>query len=424
MAQWPLGGGTWQKRTVGLPGWYSSTPEGVIIKSSLGGGIYGAFYSSVSSPPYITPFAGQHIFNVVTEASAPYTGGSLKGIDIERDDFGTATMKTGCLVYCLSPAGSTNTDLVSVWLDPSTPTTNPPSTIYTATQSEYFLYPALCADNSLNGSWGGMLLAWDHDTLSGGTHGHDVQTIQLMGNGTDWLPSTAYPIKVNPSKTTYALYPDIARIDLGSARGDTVAFVVWEDILEECSPSRPKEVVGDWVLYDTTSTWRGPIWGRHAWGGPKLIGPGPGSYSQTRPMVRTSQDSSVNVFWYDGRGSSVLVMGTRVWAVDTTVDWAKEVAEQPPVPDAAIRLGENYPNPLSLSRTQVSHIILDVTAETTVHLTLYDNLGRVVGVVYDGVLAAGRHDLRFDVTSLPAGMYHYVLRSDHTTASRGLILVR
>lgn len=155
-----------------------------------------------------------------------------------------------------------------------------------------------------------------------------------------------------------------------------------------------------------------------------MVGPGAGNYSQLRPMVRPSKDSTVNVFWYDGRGSSVLVVGTRLWAVDTTLAWAKEVVDEPVAPDASIHLGANYPNPLSLTRTRISHVVLEMTVESAVELTLYDNLGRIVGIVYVGVLTEGRHDLRFDVTSLSPGMYHYVLRSENTIASRGLILVR
>jgi hypothetical protein len=89
-----------------------------------------------------------------------------------------------------------------------------------------------------------------------------------------------------------------------------------------------------------------------------------------------------------------------------------------------IRLGASYPNPLSLQRATVSNIDVEIASASTVSLRLYDNLGRQVGVVYEGPLPEGRHVLRYDASRLSAGLYHYLLRSANAVVTRGLVIVR
>jgi len=288
-----------------------------------------------------------------------------------------------------------------------------------AMANEYATQPALCADNSLNNGRGGMLVAWDWEHRPSSTQVHDVHSNQLTYDGTDWAPAHPSVVTVTSSSTTYSMYPDIALIKDPSGRDDTTAFVVWEDILEQCSPSRPKEVVGNWVLYDSISTNRGKQWST-----PKMIGPGGGSYTQLRPMAKTSKDTTVNVFWYDDRAATELVMGTRVWPAGSDIDWAKASRKPPVAVSAVIRFGECYPNPLSLTRSTQSNIALEADQAGTIRLMLYDNLGRVAAVIHEGGIREGRHVYRLNAAGLSPGLYHYVLISDQGTATRGLIIVR
>jgi hypothetical protein len=196
--------------------------------------------------------------------------------------------------------------------------------------------------------------------------------------------------------------------------GDSVAVIVWQDARENPTDN----------LYDIY----GQVIEKHTG---NIVGTVTGNavctadYTQLKPMVQTSKDNSVNVFWYDGRGASDLVMGTRLWG-DTTglIYWAKEKRERPETPPATIRLGEHYPNPLSLSRSSVSTIAVEVTAETEVSLKIYDNLGRERATVYEGVLTAGSHYLRFNAAGLRPGTYYYVLRGTDAIATRGIIILR
>lgn len=77
---------------------------------------------------------------------------------------------------------------------------------------------------------------------------------------------------------------------------------------------------------------------------------------------------------------------------------------------AAMTLYQNYPNPVSLGTgTQTSYRV-SLTREAEISLVLYDQLGRRMRSLYEGGLNAGMHTLRVNLSSLPAGIYHAVLR--------------
>lgn len=394
-----------------------ATSSEVQIKSSLGGGCYITVIGQSAGNPCLIAVvarneqAGDWARSNVT--SFPY----FHGADIERDDNGSPPMgeKYGCIVACGSMTANNN--LVSFFLDADSKTINGPHGLLGPGLQEWARYPAICPDSSINPTYhdGGILAAWDWE-YDNGHQVHTVQTNKLSFDGTNWVFSI--PSSVNLTfHFDSALYPDIARIRIP---GDTAAFIVFEGQGEFCSPTRPIEIFGDWVIYGSSSIHRGVQWGT-----PKLIGPGAGDYTQRHPLALTSTGNAVNVYWYDARGPVDHLMGTRTWAVDSIdIDWGKAARDAPVLPIGTIRLGESYPNPLSLGRSRVSRIIVETASEQTVRLELYDNLGRLAGIVHDGILTSGRHELRFDVSPLRPGMYHYLLRSGEGLSSRGLIVVR
>jgi hypothetical protein len=148
-------------------------------------------------------------------------------------------------------------------------------------------------------------------------------------------------------------------------------------------------------------------------------------YTQTEPLIQTSKDNTVNIFWLDGRGPKDLVMGTRTWGPDTvSIYWAKETAEREnPVP-TGLRINAPYPNPISLSTGSVSNLLVEVLSDCQLSLKLYDNLGRQVAVMHEGFLNAGRHAFTLDVSGLPTGLYTYILRGLDEQATRGLVVVK
>ncbi|NBB99775.1 MAG: T9SS type A sorting domain-containing protein, partial [Bacteroidetes bacterium] len=101
-----------------------------------------------------------------------------------------------------------------------------------------------------------------------------------------------------------------------------------------------------------------------------------------------------------------------------------EEALRQETPDA-LTLKPNYPNPFAASTT----LQFTLPEATDVHLAVYDLLGREVGVLAEGYLAAGLHEVTWDAqtaTGTPAGSGVYIarLRAGSTTHTERLVLVR
>ncbi|MCX6270350.1 MAG: carboxypeptidase regulatory-like domain-containing protein [Bacteroidetes bacterium] len=73
--------------------------------------------------------------------------------------------------------------------------------------------------------------------------------------------------------------------------------------------------------------------------------------------------------------------------------------------EAGFSLDNNLPNPFS----GVTHITFNLPESGNVTITVYNNLGEVVQVPVNNLLSSGRHDVIFDGTNLPVGMYWYTV---------------
>jgi len=79
-----------------------------------------------------------------------------------------------------------------------------------------------------------------------------------------------------------------------------------------------------------------------------------------------------------------------------------------------------YPNPFNPSTTL--RFTLETDAE--IRLAVLDALGREVALVAEGTYAAGRHEVVFDATHLPSGLYLVRLESEGRTDSQRITLLK
>lgn len=92
-------------------------------------------------------------------------------------------------------------------------------------------------------------------------------------------------------------------------------------------------------------------------------------------------------------------------------------------------LSQNYPNPFGGSATSkwttLNYRVSNEAAMSgeKVELTVYDNLGRVVEKLVDGVQRAGSHSVKFYGGNLPAGVYKYQLRSGATMIPKTMLII-
>ncbi len=96
------------------------------------------------------------------------------------------------------------------------------------------------------------------------------------------------------------------------------------------------------------------------------------------------------------------------------------VGSVPPSPSAQIQLDAPVPNPV---QNQI-RIAYTLTQPVTVHLALFDALGRRAALLEQGPRPAGSHQRTVDVRGLAPGMYRVVLLADGIQAVRPLLVTR
>lgn len=86
----------------------------------------------------------------------------------------------------------------------------------------------------------------------------------------------------------------------------------------------------------------------------------------------------------------------------------------------AYALGQNYPNPFNPSTV----IRYELPAAGRVTLSVFTMLGQKVATLVDGDRPAGVHEVRFDATDLPSGVYLYRVQSGAFIQTRKMALTR
>jgi hypothetical protein len=83
-------------------------------------------------------------------------------------------------------------------------------------------------------------------------------------------------------------------------------------------------------------------------------------------------------------------------------------------------LAQNFPNPFNSSTT----IKFELSGASHVDLIVCDILGRKVNVLLDEQKNPGVHEVKFNASNLPSGVYFYRLQAGSFTETRKLLLVR
>jgi hypothetical protein len=365
-----------------------------------------------------------NLYQFTTPISPLGIGGCAIAADLVGTS-GVSSSRGGFIVYSAELLGSGFLDLYAHHIASSEATIGTVWKMTNAFQGDIgATHPVMCPDSSVNASgYGGMLVAWNWQYLAPSSP-PEIRN-HLFTNKLDyvlaqdrvrWSNRFDYHVSISWPEPMHA---SIARIRPTGPEIDTMALIVWKGVTEQCSPSRPYEIIGQWVVYDTASSYRGPQWMPE-----RAIGPGAGSYGQYRPLARTSNGNTLSVFWHDERGARDLIVGTRLWVDDAEARWMKERRRSPSPLIPTLALGESWPNPLSLSRTPVASLNIVSNIEQHVILALYDVLGRRVRMIHDGHIPAGTRTLHSDLGGLTAGIYYFVLRGGASAATRGQVIVR
>lgn len=111
------------------------------------------------------------------------------------------------------------------------------------------------------------------------------------------------------------------------------------------------------------------------------------------------------------------------WYLPVTHLWGPSASVMP-VPDllpgGPAMLGQNFPNPFN----PLTAIPVTLSGTRHVRLAVYDVRGRLVRVLADEVMGAGRHEIPFDGTGLASGAYYYRLEGAGEPKTGSMTLVK
>ncbi len=96
------------------------------------------------------------------------------------------------------------------------------------------------------------------------------------------------------------------------------------------------------------------------------------------------------------------------------------LAEQERTHPERYLLSQNYPNPFNPSTT----IEFSVPSSGNVTIRIYDLLGRLVRIIVDDYVEAGRYSVTFDAGQLPSGAYIYQMRTADFIDTKRMLLLK
>ena len=114
--------------------------------------------------------------------------------------------------------------------------------------------------------------------------------------------------------------------------------------------------------------------------------------------------------------TSVIPDGGTVTLYKGLVSAINELTQKP----GEFRLYQNYPNPFNPFTT----IRFTLPSDGTVSLKIYNSIGEEVKTIEQNSLARGSHQIIFDASNLPSGIYYYRLNSGSYSAVKKMILLK
>lgn len=104
---------------------------------------------------------------------------------------------------------------------------------------------------------------------------------------------------------------------------------------------------------------------------------------------------------------------------DGAVKYSQEVNAEVTVP-LQYSLEQNYPNPFNPS----TNIKFSLPSETKVVLSVFNTLGERVAEIVNGTMKEGYHEVVFDASSIPSGIYFYRMETNKFTDVKKMIVIK
>ena len=83
-------------------------------------------------------------------------------------------------------------------------------------------------------------------------------------------------------------------------------------------------------------------------------------------------------------------------------------------------LSQNYPNPFNPT-TEIHYAMKE---SGFVSIKVYNPIGQLVATLVEGTVTQGHHNVQFDATNLPSGIYVYRMETNGFTAQQKMMLIK
>lgn len=138
----------------------------------------------------------------------------------------------------------------------------------------------------------------------------------------------------------------------------------------------------------------------------------PGSDLYLKLTVTSGGQQETDFRWVENLDGSPACGGSKTLTID-------EDASEEAQPET-FTLQDAYPNPFN----PTTAIAFDLPLGSEVRLAVYDMLGREVARLVDGYREAGVHQVTFDATHLPSGVYLYRMQAGGFEDARLITLMK
>jgi hypothetical protein len=142
--------------------------------------------------------------------------------------------------------------------------------------------------------------------------------------------------------------------------------------------------------------------------------------------VIDSTQSNVKVYKDQNLGSNTYTYRVKAFKDSASSYYSNEasilitgIADENKIPEK-YALGQNFPNPFNPS-TKIQYAL---PKGGLTKITLYDLLGRKIKTLVNREVEAGYHEIDFDATDLPSGIYFYRIQSGKFTQTKKMILMK
>ncbi|GBD89511.1 hypothetical protein BMS3Abin04_00217 [bacterium BMS3Abin04] len=180
---------------------------------------------------------------------------------------------------------------------------------------------------------------------------------------------------------------------------DVVHYEVWKKIDNQLSPDV------DWFIKATTTTNSYTDYSETGWG---FMGPPRDVYYKLKAVDNTNKKSDFST--------------TVSFLCDDNNFDKRSVSKDNRLHNISTKyaLYANYPNPFNPTTT----ISYTIAVPTTVHLIIFDILGKEVSKLVNEKQNKGSYTVVFDAKNLPSGIYYYRLITNNFSETKSMLLIK